>query len=430
MAPGILPDISLETINDKSKADGLAKTLALVQASWLILDSISRWAQSLVVTPLELNAFAHAICALLVYCLWWHKPLDVNEPTKIDVEPIHSLAAIAWASSDDVAWYDRSPTSAPGQASEPGTLSGGTIFRLDLELADSEKDVDNTRFRRLLRENKIEPAMPFYVLPGGRAIGKIQNSGVGPVAAADPQFHRRWAMAWQFRQLYPTAFEALPIRQGQFFRRFWLADSFPGSSSSCDVRLVGKPGRQSESWSGFGDMAGESISHRGITDDLTDLDKRTAFVILSLSALAYGGLHGSAWRDTFPTSFELLIWRISSVYMAASGIFLVAATTWFRNRQLKKLAKITPDEKEGPAQRPSSPGGEASPSGCVSPFLAFLENAWENFVMALIVFSVVLFSLGYLLVRIFLVVEAFLALRALPTSAYSTPDWTRLLAHL
>ena len=193
-------------------------------------------------------------------------------------------------------------------------LSSGTVFRVDLELISNEEDVDNARFKRLLAENKTEPKMPFYVLPGGRAIGRLQDSTVVHVAATDPQFHRRWAMAWQFQQLYPMVFDTLPIRQGDFARGFWLADSFPGSSTKYDVRLV--PRRHCESWFCYTPLAGESISNHDVT--LTDLDERTSFVILSLSALAYGGLHGSAWRDNFPTSTELLLWRISSVYMAAS----------------------------------------------------------------------------------------------------------------
>jgi len=416
MAPGILPDISLEAIDDKSKADGLAKTLALVQASWLILDSISRWAQSLVVTQLELNAFAHAICALMIYCLWWHKPLDVNEPTIIAAEPIHSLAAIGWVCShdattgkrecDDVAWLDRGSTSYPGVATESGMVSSSTVFCLNLKLSYTK---GNALCKRFLAKNKIEPKMPFYVLPRGMAISKLQDSTAVHIAATDPQFHRRWAMAWQFRQLYPMVFISLPVRQKQFQRRLRFASPCLLGYTPYSVDLVSCT--DSNNWTCSTPLAREFIGNKDIT--LTDLDKRTSFVILSLSALAYGGLHGSAWRDSFPTSIELSLWRVSSVYMAASGVAFVAGSIWARN-QVFKVDVYFMNERRLKQQS----------------FIVFMDKALTGFFLAIFFPSVILFCLGYFFVRIFLVVEAFLALRALPSSAYSTPNWTRLLVHL
>ncbi|KAM0809555.1 hypothetical protein AB5N19_09899 [Seiridium cardinale] len=93
---GLLPDISKEYIKDKSKADSVAKGLVLVQASWLIFQVITRWASGLFVTALELNALAHAICALLVYFLWWEKPLDIQNATKVPGDLVLSIAALCW----------------------------------------------------------------------------------------------------------------------------------------------------------------------------------------------------------------------------------------------------------------------------------------------------------------------------------------------
>ena len=35
------------------------------------------------ISLLELNTFGHAVCALLIYFLWWNKPFDVDYPTVI-----------------------------------------------------------------------------------------------------------------------------------------------------------------------------------------------------------------------------------------------------------------------------------------------------------------------------------------------------------
>lgn len=34
------------------------------------------------VSLLELNTFGHAICALLIYILWWEKPFEIDYPTR------------------------------------------------------------------------------------------------------------------------------------------------------------------------------------------------------------------------------------------------------------------------------------------------------------------------------------------------------------
>ena len=88
-----LPDISKEAIRDKSKADAFAKVLVMAQASWLILQCVMCVAHKMPVTALELNTLAHAICALLIYMIWWDKLLDINEPIILSGECAPGLAA-------------------------------------------------------------------------------------------------------------------------------------------------------------------------------------------------------------------------------------------------------------------------------------------------------------------------------------------------
>lgn len=58
-----------------------------------------RFAYRLPVTALDLNSLAHAICALLIYALWWGKPLDISEPTILTRDWAPSLAATLQACS-------------------------------------------------------------------------------------------------------------------------------------------------------------------------------------------------------------------------------------------------------------------------------------------------------------------------------------------
>ena len=82
----LIPDILVEDIRDKSKADGLAKVLVCLQATWFVVQCIVRIAQSHDISFLILNTFAHAVCALLTYALWWDKPLDIENTSILTEE--------------------------------------------------------------------------------------------------------------------------------------------------------------------------------------------------------------------------------------------------------------------------------------------------------------------------------------------------------
>ncbi|KAJ7736662.1 hypothetical protein B0H16DRAFT_1425608 [Mycena metata] len=72
-----------EDIMDKSKGDGLSKGLALMQGLWFIVQIIARLAQRLPISELEVATLAFALVNIFTWILWWHKPLDVQEPILI-----------------------------------------------------------------------------------------------------------------------------------------------------------------------------------------------------------------------------------------------------------------------------------------------------------------------------------------------------------
>ena len=80
---GIYLEASDKDIVDKSKADSLAKGLVLLQVLWMILQCISRAAVGYPLAVLEIHTLVHAGCALVMYSLWWSKPLDIRVPTLI-----------------------------------------------------------------------------------------------------------------------------------------------------------------------------------------------------------------------------------------------------------------------------------------------------------------------------------------------------------
>ncbi|KAI9712050.1 MAG: hypothetical protein M1820_001759 [Bogoriella megaspora] len=71
-------------IKDKSKADNLAKGLVLLQVLWASGQCISRYSLGYPVSVLEVHTLVHACCALLMYALWFRKPLNVREAMIVD----------------------------------------------------------------------------------------------------------------------------------------------------------------------------------------------------------------------------------------------------------------------------------------------------------------------------------------------------------
>ena len=80
------PTISEEEIKDKSKGDGLAKTLAIFQLLWFSVQLIGRLIKGWAATELEVLTFATCIMTVAIYFFWWNKGLDVRCQTIL--EPI------------------------------------------------------------------------------------------------------------------------------------------------------------------------------------------------------------------------------------------------------------------------------------------------------------------------------------------------------
>jgi hypothetical protein len=91
---GLLPNESPDAVNDKSKADYVAKILVCLQAGWFFVQCIARVAQKLPLTLLELHVLAHVLCAFAMYLLWIQKPYDVSSPILCRDEKVVDLAAL------------------------------------------------------------------------------------------------------------------------------------------------------------------------------------------------------------------------------------------------------------------------------------------------------------------------------------------------
>jgi hypothetical protein len=64
---GLWKPLDPAVIQDKGKADSIAKFIVCVQAAWMIVQCGLRKIAGLPITLIELNALVHVMCAFLLY---------------------------------------------------------------------------------------------------------------------------------------------------------------------------------------------------------------------------------------------------------------------------------------------------------------------------------------------------------------------------
>jgi hypothetical protein len=77
------PIVSRQEIEDRSKGDAVTKALVVSQTAWFLLQCAARASQHLALTELELATAAFAVLNIIMYVLWWDKPLDVQCPITV-----------------------------------------------------------------------------------------------------------------------------------------------------------------------------------------------------------------------------------------------------------------------------------------------------------------------------------------------------------
>ena len=381
---GLLPDIEREDILDKSKSDGLSKTLACIQAAWMIVQVIGRRIGGLQVTLLEINTLAHVFCALIIYVVWWHKPQLVKKPTTLDGDWTAPLCAYMYMSSRV---SGRTKTSTRGNRTIADT-------ELSLLAFDPQKNCLSSCVRAGECHNVAASQYPHSSLHKGsfRLRPMTSRSNQNPlieasrtetsdeVNAPNCEQNLRWCLAAEAMSKYPAIkqrFKIIAYIDNEGNQTTYLQEEQP------EELLV----TCSTNWSTEGLLPGQFGLVIGM--------------ILWSVSMAFGGIHAVAWATYFPSEVESKMWRFSSLYISSSGL------VWCIINILAKLWKPV-DDYWNRTVLPHPPFAKSIP----------------------IVACCIVCGAMYILVRVFLVIEAFISIRQLPASAYETPDWTQLLPHL
>ena len=456
-APHILPYLSKADIEDKSKADGLKKFLVCAQGVWFCVSSITRLVKGLPISLLELNAMAHALCALLIYCFWWSKPLDINEPTVIRGEDglAEDLLAYLWMGSRvsvraeqwsgldihgrirdefDALWPFEYPNIADLLFPRPQSCDHGSAPRQALSTSmfpQPDNALDPIAYPRNFRHYSEKAPLNLQY----RLVNYLQRKprsqprtlllnlrfppGLGTRKTAISHLHPRLLSRWRRAH---AAIIRHDLQPDLLARHTYRPTTFPLASDRVASRI-------SDHASLFGSRP---------------LDIWTGF---AAAGILYGGIHLLAWNAPFTSPAELVLWRFSACCIAGVPLVLGPLVAWIEVPLLKggvgALFGYGPSSKKwrekglGP---PSADGADGGVPPDPSPIRTRMKVAKEK-ALHLIVVSATAGALGIVLIgpllwfgycfaRVFLVVESFINLAHLSADVFRTVDWPGYVPHI
>ncbi|KAK3688991.1 hypothetical protein B0T22DRAFT_490553 [Podospora appendiculata] len=417
-------NISPADLADKSKANGMAKALVCLQALWFCIQCLARVAQGLPLSLLELNTVAHALCALTVYVLWWHKPLDIGRPTALPVDGRANVRL--WA-----------------QLWRYEVGKEGFCF----ECLSGRSRVSNAGFLA-----RVMPSFFRTEEEGGRSI-YLQPMREVTVARGDvgPLFHACNATLAPNTTPIPGIFTLLFANP--FIGLWWPTSPNPDPSlaSFLSFRNTPAPGRFAGAWTSAlltpcTHAASRARSfHRAENFPPFDIEKPWVQFLFVVVAFLYGGFHAlGAWRSAFPSYAQQLLWRISSCVVMGAGVPVVVC--YFLLGVVQVRVKLKGRARAGyyDARRWRTwvvrlwvwLGRAWRPEGLLGRAHVEVPGAggqvWGWIVMDNVLQGIMLFCLPlYVLARGYIVVDCFVQLCFLPPGKmFVQPVWSGYVPHL
>ncbi|KAI1393447.1 uncharacterized protein F4822DRAFT_423916 [Hypoxylon trugodes] len=382
---GHLPSIRREEIEDKSKANDLAKATVIIQAVWMLIQVVGRLASKLPVTPLEVNTVAHVLCAFMMYLFWWNKPLLPNEPIILDADELGPLAAFMYSSSEMSGYVN------PQQVKSQTIIK--TLFA-HLNLYSKAPEFETICLQPTTPEAGVKPyalstSTPLDSNPDIELLPFLQDpktsfSRAPQICISELQARREKEQGTAFFERRPRIIseraDSTQPSMGDTIRWTLIKEALQSFPILCD------------------DL--DHVQNWPSNDLLRNVDSLVVGMVLWLANLCYGGIHAVGWNEHFPTTAESWLWRASALYIGFCGGLWVAL-----NLMVAKIPTLNEFWEH---------------------WMDGKKTWWQNLGLGIVVF---LCGFSLVLARMFIVVEAIISIRELPAAAYQTPEWTDLFPH-
>jgi hypothetical protein len=437
--PDLLPDIPEDEVKDKSKGDWLTKALACIQAMWFCVSCLVRVGQGLTMSLLELNTFAHAMCTIVVYFIWWQKPLDIERPLLLNSEAMRPLAAFMWMSSK---------TSARPQIKSAGDWSYTVSEAPEFEAIKLGKPFSDAP--RVIPEVAPITVSTWYALYGTKFCANENGTRWTVQEHYDPRDENPGSN-YTITRTDPAEFILTESDARRWRLGYEAFEKYSLEKPTKDLNLITiKP-----------------VPNMFDTPPETYGQDPTAYFRLlwellgfSMLAAAYGSFHALAWNARFPSRSDKIVWRVSSLLVASpAGVVLLIILVLLCSDTLAIIAKRVSTHWGNHEQHG---GGPKSPTIKQLPdVITFLQSKAQQFeqgplasfrkifqkifgkitwevLEAVVIFlvrlfcfvSIAAFSALYLPARAYLVVESFRMAFHLPPNAFKATEWEKYFPHI
>jgi hypothetical protein len=404
MRDHLIPDISREYIQDKSKSDSLAKLLTCWQAGYFCIQCVFRLSQQLSVTLLELNVLAHAVCALALFAIWSNKPRDVCEPTLIVGEEAMNICALLClhvVKANPKYFHGYAIVGTPKYPDRSLEILGPTSFTL-----------------HHVRSQEVYYGVVYWGPYDGLCSMKVLGTYWLLDRAPMPR-HTDFIVTLDARDLRRLQRVSTFIQREK--RRF-PEPTCIHSDDTPDVRSCHSIDRTTN-WS----LDVNDVSFFAFQEGISAF-KVSRFVWgvvgMTFAGTCYGGLHLVAWKTPFASRAEALLWRAASVNIMATGPFYAFITACFRpfiDAYMRIPRSIY--WRYGPRSG-------RSPSDTylniiidkVLTLMTFVPESMASFFVILI--------LWYIFCRVFIIVESFIMLAHIPEQSLQVPTWSAYIPHI
>ncbi|KAL8738302.1 MAG: hypothetical protein Q9181_000891 [Wetmoreana brouardii] len=424
------------TIRDKSKADMLAKTLVIIQVSWMLIQTISRRCVGYPITLLEVHTLVHVAIAIAMYGLWFLKPMDIRDPTWVDSREFEDLLALMLVRNYGFGSKARTasgegppvPIKAAHHKYSNGSESAYLLYYGEpaegQDMVDQATKVTASELRESVQSDATTRVLPqtaaaltpdivqhrqlgsgsdyciadlFFGPPVCTLLsGQALPCGIGPAlsvlnrwATEEDYDHDgkleisitskdilRWTLAAQaLQKIGETLYRDTPTGSANYFT-YYAHNIF-----------LDRKGLQAGFYAYFRAWASGGLI--------------AALVI----CMFYGAAHCTAWNFIFPTPTERLLWRISCVDTVAGVISLLALfslSVYLHEHQARSLIKAFFTQEPG------------------------IMSWVYRMIITIGVLNIPLFILS----RIFIIVETFISLRHVQKGVYKTVEWTDYIPHI
>ncbi|KAF5575385.1 hypothetical protein FPANT_11364 [Fusarium pseudoanthophilum] len=426
--------VSEREIDDKSKAGIFQKALVLIQVLWMITQCVCRFVFGLPLTLLEIHTMLHVIFAIIQYCFWIKKPLDVQEPIIVQPHGFEAEVAIMLQKQ----FYSRMsyslalfPSRQTPEQPPPEGYFGRQMRWIDRASAKMKVgDILPSGLAFYISEIK-DVSFPLEHIWGGQTMvkHKIRSKPEDLKNSFDltPEFFRRWDIIlsnYSDERREYLAETSMRIRQ-----RRCEEDGIRGFSEAQErvllllrmqeFRQALKLNCERDFWEGRSFFSLDLAPHyetQGFFSKYGPMWKFWRYEKITLLAAAlsmcYGGLHlVPLYISTFPSYTEEILWRVSCLiivsalpfYVMISGLIWLTIWCLFLDRSNALVF---------PRRMPE-----------------WLREFIRNFAKCYCIYLMSVLGIAYALSRAFIVGEIFASLRYCPVGVFITFQWLELFPH-